>query len=191
MPVAARLSAGYNRVRRLMEFRILGPLEVESGGRTVELGGTRQRALLAILLLHRGSVVSADRLIDDLYGAQPPATAAKSLQAHVSRLRKALEPDRPLRTRAGGYVLDLADAEVDAERFALLVADGGEALAANDAAGAAQPFQEALELWRGPPLVDFSYEGFAQNEMARLDELVSPRWSSSAMPVWHSAIIRS
>ena len=73
-----------------MEFRILGPLEVDDDGRAVELGGARQRALLAILLLHRGEVVGADRLIEELYDGRPPATAAKSLQAHVSRLRQAL-----------------------------------------------------------------------------------------------------
>ena len=86
-----------------MDFRILGPLEVHDDGRPLELGGARQRALLAILLLQRGHVVTADRLIEDLYGGRPPATAAKSVQAHVSRLRRALGQEGRLRTRAGGY----------------------------------------------------------------------------------------
>lgn len=151
-----------------MEFRILGPLEVADDGRVLDLGGARQRALLAILLIRRGEVVPADRLIEDLYGVQPPATAAKSLQVHVSRLRKALGPAGQLRTRGGGYVLE---GDLDLDRFELLLAAGRRALANGDPKAAAGAFIEGLALWRGPPLVDVGYEQFAQTEITRLEEL--------------------
>jgi DNA-binding SARP family transcriptional activator/class 3 adenylate cyclase len=154
-----------------MEYRILGELEVEEGGRVVVLGGARQRALLTNLLLHAGQVVSADRLIDDLYGANPPATAAKTLQAHVSRLRKALGPQQRLRTRGSGYVLELSDGELDVERFSRLVEDGRRSLAGGRAEHAVATLERALALWRGPPLADVTYAEFAQGEIARLDEL--------------------
>ena len=154
-----------------MDFRILGPLEVDDGGRSVELGGARQRALLAILVLRRNEVVSADRLIEDLYGGRPPATAAKSLHAHVSRLRSALRPESRLHTRAGGYVLEIGTDELDADRAAHLLADGRRARTAGDYDTAAVSLAAALRLWRGPPLTDVAYEGFAQDEIARLAEL--------------------
>jgi DNA-binding SARP family transcriptional activator len=154
-----------------MEFRILGPLDVEDDGRAVELGGTRQRALLAILLLRRGTLVSAGRLIEELYGAEPPATAAKSLQAHVSRLRKALSPADRVESRAGGYALRLEPGELDADRFEAKHQAGRTALAEGRPHDAAAAFAEALALWRGPPLADLAYEDFAQGELARLEEL--------------------
>jgi DNA-binding SARP family transcriptional activator len=154
-----------------MEFRVLGRLEVADGGRPIELGGERQRALLAILLLGRGEVMSADRLIDDLYGADPPPTAPKSLQAHISRLRKALGLGAPLQRAGTGYVLDLSGSELDAERFSRLLDEGRDALAAGRAEEAQQHFEGALALWRGPPLADVAYADFAQGEIARLDEL--------------------
>jgi DNA-binding SARP family transcriptional activator len=154
-----------------MDFRILGPLEVDDGGRTVELGGTRQRALLAILLLRRNEVVAADRLIEDLYEGRPPATAAKSLQAHVSRLRRALRPEDRLHTRSGGYVLEVGLDEVDADRAVRLLAEGRRAGAAGEPETAARSLGAALALWRGPPLADVAYDGFAQDEIARLEEL--------------------
>jgi DNA-binding SARP family transcriptional activator len=154
-----------------MDFRILGPLEVENNGRAVELGGARQRALLAILLLHRREVVSADRLIEDLYRGEPPATAAKSLQAHVSRLRRALTPAKRLHTRAGGYVLEVGADEVDADRLAQLLGEGRRALSADEPLVASESLDAALRLWRGSPLVDVAYETFAWDEIARLEEL--------------------
>jgi DNA-binding SARP family transcriptional activator/predicted ATPase len=153
-----------------MDFRILGPLEVVDDGRTLELGGARQRALLAILLLHRNEVVPTDRLLEDLYGAEQPATAAKSLQAHVSRLRKALEGDRLL-TRGSGYMLATDADEVDADRLAGLLDAGRSALVAGDASGAERSLEQALSLWRGATLDDVAFEDFAQTEIARLDEL--------------------
>jgi YVTN family beta-propeller protein len=153
-----------------MEFRILGTLEVLVDGRQAPLGGARQRAVLAILLLHRGEVVSVDRVVDELWGERPPDTATKTVQVYVSRLRKALG-DGVLVTRGGGYALEVGSDEVDADRFARLGDQGREALDRGDARGAAETLRAALDLWRGPPLADFAYESFAQNEIGRLAEL--------------------
>src|SRR3954451_14926094 len=105
-----------------MQFRILGPLEVTDGERSLPLGGASQRALLAILLLHANEVVSSDRLIDELWPGEPPASGAAALQVRVSQLRKALGPAAGrLDTRAPGYVLSAAPDELDVERFARLL----------------------------------------------------------------------
>ncbi len=153
-----------------MDFRILGSLEVLAGGRQVPLGGAQQRAVLAILLLHRREVVSVDRIADGLWGARPPETATKTVQVYVSRLRKVLG-DEALVTRGGGYALDLGEDEVDADRFERQAAEGRAALDRGDAREAAKLLRAALELWRGPPLSDFAYESFAHGEIARLEEL--------------------
>ncbi len=138
-----------------MEFRILGPLEVRSDGQPLDLGGTKQRSLLAVLLLHANQVVSQDRLVDALWEGDPPETAHKALQVYVSGLRKLLGKER-LETRPPGYLLCVADDELDLCRFARLREQGRLA--------------EALALWRGPPLSDFAYHGFAQAEIARLED---------------------
>src|SRR5712691_10267724 len=138
-----------------MEFGILGPLEVRRAGEPLPLGGAKQRALLAILLLNANRVVSSDRLIDALWEEQPPETAQKALQVHVSQLRKLIGSDH-LETKAPGYLLRVDQDELDLERFQRLRDQGGrEALA------------EALSLWRGSPLADFAYQRFAQSEIAR------------------------
>ena len=149
-----------------MDFRVLGPLEVGGDGGPVELGGVKQRSLLAMLLLHAGEVVSTDRLVDALWGASPPLRSGKSIQVYVSRLRKTLADDR-LVTRPPGYVLHVEPAEFDLARFEQLVADARGA--PPDTASA--KLTEALALWRGPPLADLAYEQFAQAEIARLDEM--------------------
>ena len=154
----------------MMDFRILGSLEVVDGGRQVPLGGTKQRAVLAILVLHRREVVSMDRLVDELWGETPPDTATKTVQVYVSRLRKALGKD-VLLTRAGGYVVEIDDEQLDAGRFERLVREGRNALASDDARGARDLLGQALGLLRGSPLADFAYEPFAQSEIARLEEL--------------------
>src|SRR5687767_594791 len=154
----------------MIEFRILGPLEVTDGERPVSIGGARQRAVLAILLLHRGQVVSVDRLVDDLWGEQAPGTATKTLQVYISRLRKELGQSVVL-TRGGGYVLDIDADRLDAERFERLTGDGRDALERGDARRAGDLLREALGLWRGPPLGDLAYEPFAQSHVGRLDEL--------------------
>ena len=153
-----------------MKFRILGPLEVEDGGRAIELGGARARALMAILLLRRNEVVPVERLLEDLYGSEQPATGAKSLQVHISRLRKALGAG-VLKTRGAGYGIETGADDVDADRFARQLAAGRSALAAGDAAAAESSLMGALALWRGPPLSDVSYHDFAQGEISRLEDL--------------------
>jgi len=152
-----------------LEFRLLGPLEVSREGKALRLGGKRQRALLAILLLRRGEVVLTEQLIEELYDGLPPQTAANSVQAHVSRLRKALGDGR-LRTAGHGYALDVVPGELDLDRFETLVERGRGELQASDPRRAETSFRGALALWRGPPLADFRYSNFAQGEIARLEE---------------------
>ena len=153
-----------------MEFRILGPLQVVADDRQIALGGAQQRGVLAILLLHRGEVVSADRIVEELWGERPPGRATKTVQVYVSRLRKALG-DGVLVTRGGGYVLELNGESVDADRFSRLAGEGRKALDDSDPRGAREKLTAALDLWRGPALADLAYEPFAQNEAARLEEL--------------------
>jgi DNA-binding SARP family transcriptional activator len=152
-----------------VQFRILGPLEVLERDVVQPLGGAKQRAVLAILILHRGELVSGERLADELWGERPPATAAKTLQGYISRLRKTLGED-VLRTRGRGYVLTLPSGRLDLDEFERLAGEGRAALSAGDAATAAERLRSALGLWRGPPLADFTYEPFAQAEIARLEE---------------------
>jgi len=157
-----------------LEFRLLGPLEVTLGGRAFSLGGANPRALLAVLALDLGRVVALDRLVDDLWGEDAPATAAHAIQVNVSTLRKAFEPAvgrRIIVTRPPGYLLELDPDSVDVHRFQRLAADGRAALADGDPALASRLLQEGLSLWRGPALADFAYEPFAQGEIARLEEL--------------------
>src|SRR5207248_3531928 len=142
-----------------MEFRILGPLEVVDADRSVSLGGGRQRALLALLLTRSNEVVSTDRLVDQLWGAQPPRTALNTIQYYVSQLRKLLGADRIV-TRPPGYLIRVEPGELDLERFERLVEEGG-----------AEGLRQALALWRGAPLADFAYEAFAQAAIGRLEEL--------------------
>jgi predicted ATPase/DNA-binding SARP family transcriptional activator len=151
-----------------MELRILGPLEVAAGDATVALGGVRQRTLLAILVLNANEVVSADRLIDELWGERSPESGRSALQVRVSQLRKALgEGGAQLLTRAPGYVLSLDRDQLDLERFERLVREA----AATEPRAAAEKLREALALWRGPPLADLAYEPFAQAAIGRLEEL--------------------
>lgn len=155
-----------------MEFRILGPLEVLDGEQLLRLAGRKQRALLALLLLHANEVLSSDRLIEDVWGDDPPATGVNALQARVSQLRKALAPvaGEILVTRPPGYLLRVNTGELDAERFERLADEGRRALASGDVQAAAELLRSALSLWRGPALADFLYEPFAQGEIARLEE---------------------
>src|SRR3954453_7589473 len=156
-----------------MELRILGPLEARAGGRAPPLRGPRQRALLAALLLRAHETISVDRLIDDLWGESPPATAEHSIQVLVSRLRRVLGGDGPrlLVTRPPGYAIEPAADELDLTRFEFLVAEGRQQLAAGQAERARTVLREALALWRGKALADLSDEPFAQLAVPRLDEL--------------------
>jgi DNA-binding SARP family transcriptional activator len=163
-----------------MEFRVLGPLEVAIGGRPLAIGAGKPAALLALLLLHANEVVPTDRLIDGLWGARPPKSAGKLLQGYVSRLRRSLADaagdesyvgESLLLTRPSGYLLQLGPEQLDSERFRVLLEMARAALARGDPGAASVIFREALDLWRGPPLADFAYEAFAQEEIARLEEL--------------------
>jgi DNA-binding SARP family transcriptional activator len=153
-----------------VEFRILGPLEVRHEGRPVHIGGAKERALLALLLLHAGEPVSVDRLIDELWGASPPATARKSVQVRVAGLRRAVRGD-VLLTRGDAYLVRLEPNQLDLQRFEHLLSEADRALAAGDPSAAVATLDGALVLWRGPPLADFAYESFAQPAIARLEEL--------------------
>src|SRR4051794_33684934 len=153
-----------------MEYRVLGPLEIRDGERSLPLAGAKQRALLALLLVSANRVVSRDRLIDELWGAQPPETVVQSVQVYVSRLRKLL-PAETLLTRPPGYLLEVEDGELDAQRFERLLTAGREALARGDAELAATVLHDALGLWRGSALAEFAFESFAQPEIGRLEDL--------------------
>src|SRR5262249_46448781 len=147
-----------------MEFRILGPLEAREDGGLVALGGAKQRALLAILLLHANEVVSTDRLVEFLWD-EPPAEAVKAVQVHVSRLRRA-RGGGGARGRRPGYVIEVGPARLDLSRFRRLLEE-----ARRDRARAAELLKEALTLWRGPALAEFTNEPFAGVERLRLEEL--------------------
>lgn len=153
-----------------MEFGILGPLLVGREGEAVTLGGRRNTQLLSLFLLRANEVVSADRVVEDLWAGAAPANPRKAVQVYVSRLRKTLGVE-VLETHALGYVLRVGEGELDVWRFEHLVAEGRQALAASDAARAATLLRRALALWRGPALADVMYEPFAQAEAARLEEL--------------------
>ena len=152
-----------------LEVRLLGPIEVERGGEPVALGGQKPRALLAVLALDPGRVVSVDRLVEALWPGDPPDSAPHAIQVYVSQLRKAL--GAVIVTRPPGYVLDVNPERVDAHRFSRLAQEGRAALEQDDAATAEIVLREALALWRGPALADFLYEPFAQTQIARLEEL--------------------
>jgi DNA-binding SARP family transcriptional activator/ABC-type transport system substrate-binding protein len=157
-----------------MEFGILGPLDVRANGAALSVGGPRQRALLALLLLSANRVVSRDRLVQELWPDQPADGLDHALTVRVSRLRKALDPQGStarLLTRPPGYLLRVEPGELDLQRFEELVAAGREALGAGDRARAADCFREADSLWRGRPLADLEFEPFARLEVERLEEL--------------------
>jgi DNA-binding SARP family transcriptional activator len=155
-----------------MEYRILGPLEAFDNERALSLGGSRQRSVLALLLLRSNEALSRDVIIDGLWGESPPPTAAKVLQNCISALRKEL-PDggQALRTVGGAYALAVAPGELDRDRFEQALRKGRSALASGESEEAAAELRSALALWRGSALCDFAYERFAQDEIVRLDEL--------------------
>src|SRR5581483_4231086 len=160
-----------------MEFLLLGPLDVVADDESLLLGGARQRALLVLLLLHRNEVVSTDRIIDALWPAEPPKTAAQIVRVYVSQLRKILEPARAdsdpqvIVTRGSGYALRTNPENVDLDRFETLRHEGRRLLDEGLVQDAADRFTTALALWRGPPLQDVAYASFAQQEIARLEDI--------------------
>ena len=153
-----------------MLFRVLGPLEVESENARLTLGGARQRAVLATLVLHVNEVVPRDRLLEAVWGESPPDTAASALQGYVSALRKTVGAG-VIVTRAPGYALEARRDRVDLHLFESLAAQGADALATGDAARAAELLREALALWRGEPLADLDSVEFVRLERLRLEEL--------------------
>ena len=153
-----------------MEFRILGPLEVDGERGALALGPIKPRAVLAVLLLHPNEPVSADRLALALWGEEAPADATRTVQVYVSRLRKALGDPEAIATTPAGYRLRVRPGELDAERFERGVEAGRRALAAGEPEQAGELLRDALGLWRGPPLAELEFEPFAQVEIARLQE---------------------
>ncbi|MEU6430494.1 BTAD domain-containing putative transcriptional regulator [Microbispora sp. NPDC046973] len=162
-----------------LSFRLLGPFEVTGDdSRVIDLGPRKQRAVLAVLALEPGRIVSLDRLIDELWADEPPSSATATLQSYVSNLRKALEPGRRPRTppavlltREPGYLLSVAPGQVDLARFVSWVEDGRRALARREYAAVLGLIDRALETWRGEPLAEFAAYEFAQPVIARLSEL--------------------
>jgi len=155
----------------VLEFKLLGPLEVRDGEAVLALGGVKQRALLALLVLHANEVVARDRLMDALWGEAVPPTAGHRLDAQISRLRKTLQLDGRLVTRRGGYALDVDPIRIDSWRFERLLEEGRSQAAAGRASEAAVTLREALSLWRGDALADLAYEPFARGEIERLEDL--------------------
>ena len=152
-----------------MEFRLLGPMEVLDRGTPLALGGLKQRALLARLLVTANRTVSVDRLVDDLWGDAVPGTAVKMVQIYVSQLRKILPAD-VLVTRPPGYLVEVDPEAIDVGRFDRLRRTGRAALEAGEPGTAAARLSEALGLWRGEALAEFG-EPFAQVERNHLHEL--------------------
>jgi DNA-binding SARP family transcriptional activator len=160
------LSTRY-RLRGVLDFRILGPLEVVGEHGPLRLGGPKQRATLAILLLNANRVVSVDRLADDLYSGAAPVTAVTQVQRQISELRKALGDESIIETRPPGYVIRLEPGQLDLHRFERLAEDAGR----EEAGLTAELLRQALGLWRGAPLADLAYESFAQPVIERLEEI--------------------
>jgi DNA-binding response OmpR family regulator len=154
------------------DFRILGPLEVVVDGQTIELTAAKERAVLSLLLMRAGEIVSAERLADELWEGEPPESALSTLRAHVSRLRKALAAaglDDVVVTKPTGYVVQVDESAIDARRFERLLRRGRAALA-TDPASAQRQLREAVGIWRGPALVDVAGTSAAEAEIARLEE---------------------
>jgi DNA-binding SARP family transcriptional activator len=159
-----------------VEFRLLGPFEVLDGGRSIALGSPKQRALLAILAIHANEPLSADVLIDELWDEEPPESARNTLQAYVSRLRKALDTEEAdgnhvIESLQAGYVLRTPIDSLDTHRFEQLLDKGRALLDEGEPQRASRVLEDALTLWRGVPLGDFQYERFAESEIVRLTEL--------------------
>ena len=157
---------------KALDYAVLGPLNVSGPQGPIELKAPKQRALLAVLLLaHREESVSAARLVDELWGDDPPATAAKAVQVHLSKLRSALGPEQPIVTRPSGYAVRIEPEQLDLARFEALSARARAARRDGDARAAAELWREALALYRGPPLADVPLRGLAATEAGRLAEL--------------------
>ena len=153
-----------------VEFRILGPLEVARGGEPLALGGAKQRAVLAVLLLRAGEVVPVDRLVDEVWGIDPPPSAAHTLESYISRLRQLLNGSGPIIARRGaGYAIDLQGAELDSLAFVGLHESAALATALDEQANALELASAALAIWRGPALADVALASAGRAEAERLE----------------------
>ncbi|PWI19299.1 transcriptional regulator [Streptomyces sp. Act143] len=164
--------------RALAEFHALGPIEAFVGGRLVDLGAPKQRALLALLVGKVGRPVAVDTIVEELWAGQPPPSAVPSLQAYVANLRRVLEPDRAprtpptiLRTYGRGYLLDTRVVEVDVQWFGERSVAGWQALDRGDARSAVHEFESALALWRGQAYAEVADTAYIRPDVARLEEL--------------------
>jgi len=157
----------------MVEFRILGPLEVVEDGESVALGTLKERLVLGVLLLHANEFVSPERIIDELWGVAPPPTARKAVQVYVSKLRKVLGGNGrdPIATADGGYRLKVNPDRFDADRMRSLVADARGRMTKGDSEKASQLLRDALAIWRGPALAGLALESVGRDEIAELDEL--------------------
>jgi DNA-binding SARP family transcriptional activator len=153
-----------------LEFRVLGPLEVRRDGAVLPLGGAKLRALLAVLLIDAGRVVSADALIEAIWSSGAPGDARHALEATATRLRRALGVDGVVQSRPPGYLLAVDPQALDSVRFRRLLAEAADLVEA-DPRRAAVRTDDALALWRGEPLAEFTFEAFARDEIAELVEL--------------------
>jgi DNA-binding SARP family transcriptional activator len=156
-----------------MKYRVLGTLEVQRDGEFIPLDSTKQRALLAVLLIHANEVVSTERLIEYLWQDSPPEAGVKTLRFHVSKLRDALDPDRtgvPLVTKSPGYLLDVSEESVDANEFEAAV-EAARRLSVSNPTESAKMLRSALAMWRGRAFAEFQYEEFAHATALRLDEV--------------------
>ena len=157
---------------KALDYAVLGPLNVSGPQGPIELKAPKQRVLLAVLLLaYRDDSVSAARLVDELWGNDPPATAAKAVQVHLSKLRSALGPEQPIVTRPSGYAVDIEPEQLDLARFEALSERARAAGRDGDPQAAAGLWREALSLFRGRPLEDVPLRGLAATEASRLAEL--------------------
>jgi basic membrane lipoprotein Med (substrate-binding protein (PBP1-ABC) superfamily)/DNA-binding SARP family transcriptional activator len=157
-----------------VDYSILGSLEASVDGQVLDLGPPKQRALLAVLLLHANQTVATERLVELVWTDGPPRTAAHSVQIYVSELRKRFEGaglPEVISTRTPGYVLHAEADQIDAVRFERLLASAEDQVQEGDTARCAATLRTALQLWRGAPLADFAYDEFAQPDIRRLDEL--------------------
>lgn len=160
-----------------MDFRMLGPFEVWDDGSPISLGGRRQRAVLALLAIHAGEVLSTDRIVEEIWAEDSPPSAVRTVHSYVSRLRSSLrfgsQTERGsdiLVSRDPGYVLTIEPTWVDAVRFERGVARGAASMGAGDPEEANDELRRALALWRGTALADFAFESFATRESERLSE---------------------
>jgi DNA-binding SARP family transcriptional activator len=155
-----------------MSFHVLGPLEARVAGETLAIGGAKQRAVLAVLLLHAGEVVSVERLVDEVWGNDPPPSAAHTLESYVSRLRQLFNGHGPRLVRRGaGYAIELGEATLDTRRFVELQEQASLAAAMDDHAQVVEITGAALAMWRGPALADVALASAGRAEADRLEEL--------------------